>query len=48
MVAGVVLVSAALVAADSTAQLVWAVFLAAMVEIRHVPNIVRWVRGRRG
>jgi len=48
MVAGVVLVSAALVAADSTAQLVWAVFLAALVEIRHVPNIVRWVQTRRG
>ncbi len=48
MVAGVVLVSAALVAADSTGQLVWAVFLAAVVEIRHVPNIARWVRGRRG
>lgn len=48
MVAGVVLVAAALVAADSSGQLVWAVFLAAVVEIRHVPNIVRWVQTRRG
>ena len=47
MVAGVVLIVAALLAADSTAELVWAVVLAGVVEIRHVPNIARWVRLRR-
>ncbi|MFZ0323766.1 MAG: glycerol-3-phosphate acyltransferase [Actinomycetes bacterium] len=47
MVAGLVLIAAALVAAESTEQLVWAVFLATVVEIRHVPNLTRWVRSRR-
>ena len=47
MVAGVVLIAAALLAADSTAELVWAVFLVGVVEVRHVPNIVLWVRARR-
>jgi glycerol-3-phosphate acyltransferase PlsY len=35
-------------AVDSTSvwQLVWAIFLAVVVELRHIPNVLRWWRAR--
>jgi len=46
--AAAALVAVAVVERSSPWQLVWAVFLAVVVELRHVPNVVRRYRARRG